>query len=323
LRSLQFGIQLLARGEGDPATAPFPSHRLMLDDGVHVERLGFDAVWLPDHFYFQQPAGLATFPEVWTLLTAIAVKTERITLGTNVIAATFRHPAMLAKMAAALQDLCGGRFILGIGAGNQVHEHTAMGLDFAHRVGRFKEYMPILRGLLDGKSVTLNGRYFTVQDASLRTVVPPVPVWIASGGPQMFELTARYGNGWNDAGGRDAAAIRDKYAQFNTACQAAGRDIRDFDVCKLSFIAVARDSAAAQRMLEELAAANNQTPEAVAARTLVGTPETVAAHLTALTGVGVNHHILSVAATQQWPDYREALGFIQQEVVPRVRDATR
>jgi alkanesulfonate monooxygenase SsuD/methylene tetrahydromethanopterin reductase-like flavin-dependent oxidoreductase (luciferase family) len=321
LRSLQFGIQLLARGEGDPATTPFPSHRLMLDDGVHVERLGFDAVWLPDHFYFQQPAGLATFPEVWTLITAIGVKTERITLGTNVIAATFRHPAMLAKMAAALQDLCGGRFVLGIGAGNQVHEHTAMGLDFAHRVGRFKEYLPILRGLLDGDTVTQSGRYFVVQEASLRSVVPPVPVWIASGGPQMFDLTARYGHGWNVAGGRDAAAIHEKYDQFSAACQAVGRDIRDFDICKLSFVAIARSPDAAARMLDELAAKNNQTPEAVAARMLVGTPETIAAHLTALTGAGVNHHILSVAPSEQWPDYREALAFLQQEVVPRVRDA--
>src|SRR4051812_30352566 len=161
----------------------------MLEDGVHVERLGFDAVWLPDHFYFQQPAGLATFPEVWTLLTAIAVKTERITLGTNVIAATFRHPAMLAKMAAAVQDLSGGRLILGIGAGNQVHEHAAFGLDFEHPIGRFKEYLPILRRLLDGETVTHTGRYFTLREASLRTFVPPVPICVAAGGPQMFDLT--------------------------------------------------------------------------------------------------------------------------------------
>src|SRR5690242_5618631 len=139
MRPLRIGIQLVARGRGDPATTPFPSHRVMLEDGIEVERLGFDSVWLPDHFYFQQPAGFITYPDVWTLLSALAVKTERITLGTNVIAATFRHPAVLAKMAAALQDLCDGRFILGIGAGNQVPEHEAFGLDFAHRIGRFKE----------------------------------------------------------------------------------------------------------------------------------------------------------------------------------------
>src|SRR3954447_24822404 len=123
--SLEFGVHLISRGEGDPATTPFPSHKLMLEDGVRLEKLGFDAVWLPDHYYFERPAGLETFPEVWTLLTAIAMRTEKVRLGTNVLAATFRHPAMMAKMAGALQELSGGRVVLGIGAGNQTHENTA------------------------------------------------------------------------------------------------------------------------------------------------------------------------------------------------------
>src|SRR5688572_3189476 len=108
MRSLAFGVQLVSRGDGDPSTTPYPSHRVMTEDGVRAERLGFDSVWLPDHFYFERPAGIETFPEVWTLLTAIAVKTERITIGTNVMAATFRHPALMAKMAGAIQDLSGG-----------------------------------------------------------------------------------------------------------------------------------------------------------------------------------------------------------------------
>src|SRR6059036_936171 len=108
MRPLALGVQLISRSDGDEATSPFPSHRLMSDDAVRVEQLGFDSVWLPDHFYFERPAGLTTFPEVWTLLTAIAVKTERLTLGTNVLAATFRHPALMAKMAGALQELAAG-----------------------------------------------------------------------------------------------------------------------------------------------------------------------------------------------------------------------
>ena len=319
MRALQIGIQLLARGQGDPATTPFPSHRLMLEDGVEVERLGFDSVWLPDHFFFQQAAGLATFPDVWTLLGALAVKTERISLGTNVIAATFRHPALLAKMAAALQDLCGGRFILGIGAGNQVPEHEAFGLDFAHRIGRFKEYVPILHALLNGETVTHSGRYFTLQEASLRTFVPPVPIWIASGGPQMFEVTARYATGWNMATGRDVSTIREKCREFTGACRDAGRDVSEFDICKLSFVAIAEDSAAAKRMLQELAAKSNLAPEQLAARTLVGTPDVLADHLRTLTELGVNHHIVSVAQSEQWPVYQEALAFFRAEVPSRVQ----
>jgi alkanesulfonate monooxygenase SsuD/methylene tetrahydromethanopterin reductase-like flavin-dependent oxidoreductase (luciferase family) len=291
----------------------------MMEDGVRLERIGFDSVWLPDHYYFAQPAGLVTFPEVFTLLTAIAVKTDRILLGTDVIAATFRHPAMLAKMAGAIQELCGGRLILGIGAGNQTHEHNAFGLDYDHRIGRFKEYMPILTGLLNGETVTFEGRYFSLKEASLRTVVPHVPVWIASGGPQMYDLTARYATGWNVAGGRDAQMIGQKRVEFAAACQAVGRDVNDFDVCKLSFLAVAADEASARRILDELAAKNNQSPEAVAARLTVGTPDTIAAHLKSLTDAGVNHHMLSVAQSDEWPNYLDAIELVYAEVLPRAR----
>jgi alkanesulfonate monooxygenase SsuD/methylene tetrahydromethanopterin reductase-like flavin-dependent oxidoreductase (luciferase family) len=318
--ALGFGVHLIARGAGDPATTPFPSHRVMLEDGVRVEQLGFDAVWLPDHYYFERAWGIETFPEVWTLLTAIAVTTERLTLGTNVLAASFRHPALLAKMAGAVQELAGGRFVLGLGAGNQVHEHTAFGLDFAHRIGRFKEYLPIMTSLLNGETVTVEGRYFSVREASLRTVVPPVPVWIAAGGPQMFALTTRYASGWNMAGGgTDPAAIKAKYDQFAAACRAAGRTVNDFDVCKMTFMAVAADAAGARAMADELATKGKVTPEALAARTVVGTPDAIAAHLRTLTTIGVNHHICSVAESEQWPDYWEAVELVSREVIPRVR----
>src|SRR5215204_4651941 len=179
MRSLAFGVQLIARGDGDPATT----------------------------------------------------KTGRVTLGTNVLAATFRHPGLMAKMARAVQELSGGRFILGIGAGNQTPEQAAFGPDFEHRIGRFKEYLPIMTELLAGQTVTFAGRYFTLNEASLRTVVPFVPIWVAAGGPQMFELTARYGHGWNMAGGGTRPeTVREKYDKFASACRAVGREATQFDV---------------------------------------------------------------------------------------------
>ena len=317
---LGFGVHLISRGEGDPATSPFPSHRLMTDDGVRIEQLGFDSVWLPDHYYFDRPSGIETFPEVWTLLTAIAMKTEKLKLGTNVLSATFRHPGMMAKMGGAIQDLSGGRFILGIGAGNQVNENTAFGHNFTNRVGAFKEYMPILSGLLKGETVTLDGRYFKLKDASLRTFVPDVPIWVASGGPQMFALTAKYATGWNMAGGgTDPAAIAEKYDGFAAACTAAGKNVKDFDVCKMTFTAVAADEAAATRLKDEMATKSNLTPEALAARMVVGTPATIAEHLKATTAIGVNHHIFSVAESEQWPNYWDAVELLTKEVIPAVR----
>ncbi len=83
-------------------------------------------------------------------------------------------------MAGAAQELAGGRLILGLGAGNQIREHTAFGLDFEHCIGGFKEYVPIVTRLLAGEAVTFDGHYYTLREASLRTVVPPVPVWLAA-----------------------------------------------------------------------------------------------------------------------------------------------
>jgi len=320
-RSLGFGVHLISRGAGDPATTPFPSHTLMLQDGVRVEQLGFDAIWLPDHFYFERSTELETYPDVWTLLTALAMKTDRVQLGTNVLAATFRHPALLAKMSGALQELCGGRLILGLGAGNQPKEHAAFGLNFEHRIGSFKEYLPILTGLLAGETVTLEGRYFTVREASLRTVVPNVPLWIASGGPQMFDLTARYASGWNMAGGGlDPAIVHQRYDAFALACRGAGKDIADYDVCKMTFMGVAADTAGARLMVEELASKAKLTPDALATRTLVGTPDQIATWLSTLTEIGVTHHICQISDSDQWPDYTDVLELVAREIIPRVRN---
>jgi alkanesulfonate monooxygenase SsuD/methylene tetrahydromethanopterin reductase-like flavin-dependent oxidoreductase (luciferase family) len=318
--ALEFGVQMITRGSGDPATSPVPSHRLMLADGQRIEQLGLDSVWLPDHFYFERPSGIDAYPEVWTLLSALAATTERIKLGTNVLAATFRHPALMAKMAGAVQDLSDGRLILGLGAGNQTHEHAAFGFDFAHRIGRFKEYLPIMTGLLQGETVTYAGRYFTLNEASLRTFVPPVPVWVASGGPQMYELTARYASGWNMAGGGlSMAGNKAKYDEFAAACGAIGRSVRDYDICKMTFMAVAPDAASVPRLIEELATKGNVTPDALARRTLVATPDGIAEFLRGLIDIGINQQILAVQPSEQWPTYLDAVELLTREVLPRVR----
>src|SRR5205814_10452519 len=98
-------------------------------------------------------------------MTALAMVTKRARIGSMVLAAGFRHPALLAKMAGALQELADGRLILGIGTGNQPIEHAAFGLGFQRLVGRFDEYLQILTGLLAGERVTLHGRHYQVEDA--------------------------------------------------------------------------------------------------------------------------------------------------------------
>jgi alkanesulfonate monooxygenase SsuD/methylene tetrahydromethanopterin reductase-like flavin-dependent oxidoreductase (luciferase family) len=291
-----------------------------MEDGIRVERLGFDAVWIADHYYLAEPSGINAFPEAWTLLTAIAVRTERLIIGTNVLSASFRHPSLLAKMALAIQELSAGRFVLGLGAGNQVHEHAAFGLDFDHRIGRLKEYLPILAGLLRGETVTFTGQYYTLSEASLRTPVQPLPVWLGADGPRMLDLTARYASGWNIGRfGTDLGAIKAKLDAFSMACNEVNRKMEDFDMGKMTFIAVAPNAAGAMAMVDELSTKRQITPETLKAQIVVATPDGIAAHLHALMDLGVSHHILVVLESEQWPNHSDAVEFVASDVLPRVR----
>jgi alkanesulfonate monooxygenase SsuD/methylene tetrahydromethanopterin reductase-like flavin-dependent oxidoreductase (luciferase family) len=320
MRPIEFGHHVMPRGQGDPATEPYPSHRVALEDAQQAERLGFDAIWVPDHFYFERPAGLETFPDMWTLLTAIGVTTERVRLGTNVIAAGFRHPALLAKMAGALQELCGGRLILGMGAGNQIHEHTAFDFGFERRIGRFKEYMAIMTALMNGETVTMEGRHYTLREASLRTAVPKVPIWIAAGAEQMFDLTAKYASGWNVAGAAgDPATFKAKYDGIARACRAAGRDIADMEVGMMSFVAPAPDAAAAREATDAIAEEYRTTPEGLGRRFTIGTPDQIAGRMREFTDLGVNHVIFAISQTPHPDRYWERVELLTREVFPRIR----
>jgi len=320
MKPLTFGFHTPARPPADPATQPNPSHVGMLEDALRAEQLGFDTIWLPDHYYFQRPWGLETFPEAWTLMTAIAMKSERVKVGTNVIAAGFRHPALLAKMAGALQELSGGRLILGIGAGNQVHEHNAFDVGFERRVGRFKEYMAIMTALMKGETVTLEGRYYTLREASLRTVVPEVPIWVAAGGEQMLDLVATYASGWNPAGvGGNQEAFQTKYGMLKQACQKVGRTVEDLDVGMMFFIGIEADATAAREAAEALAEENKTTPDQLAARVTVGTPDQIAEKVKPFVRLGLNHVIFNPSLTPHPERFNDRLELLAREVFPRIR----
>lgn len=321
MRDVEIGYFTQPRGQGDPAVDPHPSHRLMLRDAQEAERLGFDAVWVPDHFYMERPTKIEVFPEAWTLMTAIGVTTERVKVGSMVIAAGFRHPALMAKMAGALQELTNGRLLLGIGAGNQVNEHTAFDLGFERRIGRFKEYLAVMTALMGGETLSREGRHYTLRDASLRTTVPEVPLWIAAGGEQMLDLTAQYASGWNAAGGVgfDADAFKEKYDALAAACRAVGRDVTELDISHLSFIGVAADDGEAREIAETLAAEGKTTTEAILRRQAIGTPDQIAARMRRLVDVGVNHFVAIIGLNPRPERYWDRVELFAREVLPLVR----
>ena len=199
--AMKVGVMVpMADGDGDgPAIPTWPAIRSF---GRRAEALGFDSLWVADHLmpHLDATGGVGGIHEAWTLLTALAASTERVELGTLVLAVPFRDPALLAKVAVAMDEVSGGRFILGIGCGNVESETVAFGLPWRGRVARFEEALRIIVPLLEGKAVRFEGRHFTV----LGAVLAPsprrrVPLLVAAKGPRMLRLTARFADAWNTA----------------------------------------------------------------------------------------------------------------------------
>jgi alkanesulfonate monooxygenase SsuD/methylene tetrahydromethanopterin reductase-like flavin-dependent oxidoreductase (luciferase family) len=216
--------------------------------GQRAEALGFASLWLVDHLIYPRadilraaghpvPPGAEDMPPVnawdcWTLLAALAAATTRVGLGTLVSCTGFRNPVVTAKMAETLDEVSGGRFVLGLGAGDAETEHRFLGVPFAGRVGRFEEALAIVRTLFAGGTVAHEGAHYRVDGAILTTrgphsTGPPVLIGSLGTGLRMLRLVARYADAWNGflAYGRSRPdALAAPMAALDAACAQEGRD---------------------------------------------------------------------------------------------------
>jgi alkanesulfonate monooxygenase SsuD/methylene tetrahydromethanopterin reductase-like flavin-dependent oxidoreductase (luciferase family) len=166
-----------------------------------AEAVGFDSVWVGDHLLYRDADGTTRGPwEAWTTLAALAEATDRVTLGPLVAATAFHAPFMLAKFAATVDEISGGRLVLGVGAGWNDTEFAALGVPTDHRVSRFAEAFTVVRTLLAEGRVDFAGRFVVAREAELlprpaRAGGPPILV--GSNGPRMLALTLPYANAWN------------------------------------------------------------------------------------------------------------------------------
>jgi probable F420-dependent oxidoreductase len=196
---------------------------------VAAEAAGFDSIWLADHLLYRSP-GQPTrgIWECWTMLSALAEATARVEVGTLVLCNQFRNPAILAKMAATVDEVSGGRFILGIGAGWNEPEFQAFGIPFDHRVGRLEEALQILAPLLRAGHVDFSGTYYQARGCEIAPRGPRAqgpPLLIAGSGPRMLRLTARHADMWNPSAYLSAPdTLTGHLSAFRTACEEAGRD---------------------------------------------------------------------------------------------------
>ncbi|MDT8911920.1 TIGR03560 family F420-dependent LLM class oxidoreductase [Amycolatopsis sp. PS_44_ISF1] len=197
-----------------------------------AEQAGYDSVWMADHFMTNSGTDEVAEPalhECFSLLAALAAAVPRVRLGSLVAGITYRHPAVLANMAATIDNVSGGRLVLGVGAGWQANEHAAYGIELGtvrERIDRFEEGLKVLRGLLSESRTTVEGQYYRVTGAPRTPVVRPrVPILIgAAGERRMLGLVAEYADEWNCWS--DPEVFARKSAVLDEHCERVGRDPR-------------------------------------------------------------------------------------------------
>jgi probable F420-dependent oxidoreductase len=208
----------------------------LLDMTRAIEDNGFDSVWLGEHLLYRWPDRPPRGPwEAWSLLAATAAVTERIEFGPLVACTAFHNPAVLAKQASTIDEISGGRLILGLGAGWNETEFRAFGIPFDHRVDRFEEAFTIIRTLLQDGAIDFDGTYHQARDCELLPRGPRPsgpPLMIGSNGPRMLRIAAPHVQTWNswyaDTGNSPSGVARLR-GVVDEACRDVGRNPADIE----------------------------------------------------------------------------------------------
>ncbi len=198
-----------------------------------AEDVGFDSIWVGDHLLYRRESGNVGPWEVWTTLAGLAAATDRVEIGPLVAATSFHSPPILAKMAATVDEISGGRLILGLGAGWNEPDYTAFGFPYDQRVSRFEEAFTIIRTLLREGRIDFEGKFYSARDCELVPRGAPErhpngpPLMIGSTSPRMLSIAAPHVDSWNewhDRFGNQPDNLPPLQAAVDDAARAAGRD---------------------------------------------------------------------------------------------------
>jgi FMNH2-dependent dimethyl sulfone monooxygenase len=294
---------------------PRPSFRRVRSLATLAEDLSFDSLWVPDHLLNPPLGPGAGILESWVTLSALALDTERVQLGHTANCNGFRHPALVAKMGATLDELSGGRLVLAMGAGAYEPEFKVHGLAFeahAERIRKAAEAVQIIRSLWTQETTTFKGRYYAIDGARLAPKPlqkPSPPIWIAGSSASTKSVAARLGDGWLTSGKTPEQLSEEFQSLLEVRDPGAG----GMDLAVMVLIVVHRDGEGAYDLVQPVLERRRMSRADFSRRNVIGSPEECAVRLGSFLDAGVTHLILRFAPP------RESMTLFGEEVLPDLK----
>jgi probable F420-dependent oxidoreductase len=287
---------------------------------LDAETLGAEALWVSDHLFLNNDSATTNCLEAWTLLAALTQVTTRLRLGTMVTCQSYRNPALLAKIAADVDQMSGGRLEFGVGTGWKELEYVAYGYEFpapGKRVDQLVDTVEICKRMWTEDKATYHGKEYRIDDAQCmpKPVQRPLPVWIAGSKPRLMRVVARYADAVNVGGFSTPEAYGTAMAELERACAARKRDPASILRSHFGPVLVAETEARVDEIVRELATRAKITPDEWRSRRRghpVGTPDQVAEALRAYARLGVAY----VIPVFPYGYDRECLRVFAQQVIP-------
>ncbi len=295
-------------------------YKYSVESAKQIENLGYDSLWVGDHFYPLRGAPKKALIDAFLLLSALAGETSKIGLGTMVICNSFRHPSLMAKMSATLDVISGGRLEFGIGAGGMEEEYLAYGFPYPKpsvRVGMLSEAVRIVKRMWTEEKASFSGKYYKISEAICdpKPLQKPYPPIIIGGGGEQLTLRvlARYGDKCNFHSGIGVEGLRRKLEVLKNHCSSVGRNYEEIGkTCRVDVI-FADNTVDAERILQEVRGTGRPiNPD----RVLIGDVKHCVEKLREIANLGFTYFILSL------PQFTEQnLKTFAQEVMPRVNNS--
>ena len=278
---------------------PIEQYETMTRFGVEAERLGYDSIWLYDHFHTVPNPEIETTFECWTATAALARDTSRVRIGQMVTCNSYRNPSLLAKMASTVDVLSHGRLDFGIGAGWYQEEYEAYGYLFPDGPERLKmldEALQIIHAMWKEPYASFEGQRYTIKGAINEpkgVQKPHIPIWVGGGGEKVtLKLVAKYGDACNISTGVDPEGFRHKYEIVKQHCETIGRDYNEIIKSAHVFMSLVPQGQDPQKVTEKWLKLRNRTFEEYKTQTFVGTPQETVDYFGRLIDAGTEYFVI-------------------------------